>query len=387
MGNFKDTIGFALMGLGGGLSRQDFVGNYLDYEKEQEKDYQQEYYRSLVDPNYQPGNIEPGAAEGGVRPESMEGGGSPYVEQAGQGMPPQGLGGMSVGGGVTPQDFLQGGAGSINQELQGGRQAALGGGQNPFAFPEQRLDPRFGTKAQAFAKVTPQDEAQKTVWETREKKWAEFQEKVAESKVASQHNFELVSQNMYDLSTLLAGALDEGGAGNKWKSFKAGLAREGWMPEDKAKNYRQSSAVYGKRIEIIAKMFPMLTQQIGKEGSIRLIESIFSRIGQTIPDLHNAPEISIDEMGATIESMYRVQRALEQLDLTDFDFSDPTQQKAFEDRVISAKDALEIKGTEKRLLDEMKKGATQPIQNWIEKRDSKKSGKASQGYKDKYGLR
>jgi hypothetical protein len=192
---------------------------------------------------------------------------------------------------------------------------------------------------------------------------------VEQSKSVSEYNLSLVSENMNDMASVLADAYREGGAGNKLKSSISSAARGGWLPERTAELYPQSAAFPGKKFEIISKAFPMLTQQIGKEGSVRLIESIFSKFGQSLPGTETAPKLAVSEMQATIMSMYRVRRAMENINMDAFDLNTDAGKNSFANKVVSIANNIEIKGEEKEALDLLTQKALKPLTDYIAERD------------------
>jgi len=110
-----------------------------------------------------------------------------------------------------------------------------------------------------------------------------------------------------------------------------------------------------------------------------LIESIFSKIGKTLPDLFTAPKLASTEMEATVESMYRISRALEQTDINGYNLKDKDGINNFVNDISKITQDIEITGEEKKLLDDLKNKATEPIRGYIKRRDTG-------NLKSKYGL-
>lgn len=207
----------------------------------------------------------------------------------------------------------------------------------------------------------------------------ESQKKLAginESKFVGQYNMGLVSSNMYDLSNLLVGAYEEGGAGNVYKALKGRAAMEGLGTQEWNDKFPNAAAVFGKRVEIISKLFPMLTQQIGKEGSVRLIESVFKKLGKTIPDLQTSPNLAISEMEASVQSMYRIQKALVDINPADFDLTTEKGQKDFTEVVASQTNKIQLSKEDKKQLEALMEQSTQPL------RDYKRNGNKRMQYFD-----
>ena len=98
-------------------------------------------------------------------------------------------------------------------------------------------------------------------------------------------------------------------------------------------NYDAAGTYMGKRGELILKMFPMFTQQLGKEGSIRLIVSVLDLIGVTIPDLHTPEKMARRQYEGTLNSLYEVRRTLDSINLDEYDLTKPGSKKDFQESV------------------------------------------------------
>lgn len=341
---FMNMLGHVAMGIGGGLTGHDYLGTFYKWKEAQEEkektDWEEEYYKSAaLGEGYEPPNrgVVPSTAVSQIAPPVM-----PSVNRVGA------VPSVAEGASQAFQDYLG----------------------------KPQLKPQFGAIGKKYAGYDP---LEITAPQETTKRQIEFMSDVGKSKITNKTNLNLVAGNMFDLSNWLTKAYKEGGAGSKYKAFAANLAREGWLPEGMSEKFASSAAVFGKRFEIIGKMFPMITQQLGKEGSVRLIESIFSRIGKTIPDLHTAPKLAVKEMEATVESMYRISRALEQVDLSGYNLKNSAQMKSFIDDIAKVTNELEVTGEERKLLNRLKSKSTEPIRDYIKGRDTK-------SLKDKYGL-
>ena len=253
--------------------------------------------------------------------------------------------------------------------------------QQSIAPPGQlaRIDPRGqgiipadappGLAQQGLEQI---QKANINVLEAGEKEAIKTKQEVKASQLSSQFNLNLVVENMYDLGTLLVDAYKEGGAGNILNKGKTLLAMQGVGPASVTEMFRASSTIPGKRIEIISKIFPTLTEQIGKAGSVRLIESVFNRLGQSLPDLQTPPALALDQMDATIQTMYRVNRALESIDLEEFDLTTLPGEANFHERVFREAAELRIEGSEKDALEALKDAALAPIREYMNERDANK---------------
>ena len=283
---------------------------------------------------------------------TLQGGGSPQVFMTPSGTP-------IIGGQVTPPA-------SVSAPVQP---------INTTGIPPVGLSPMFGTEAKKYLGQTPESKITQDIYSTSEKEKVKamvgMDKDISKSKLSNKYNLKLISGNMYDLSNWLVKAYKEGGGGNRLKSMTAGIAREGLLPEKIAERYANSAANYGKRFEIIGKMFPMLTQQLGKAGSVRLIQSVFEKISRTLPDLYTAPKLAVKEMEASVESMYRISRALEQINLSKYNLKNKNQQKMFIKDMADLTNQIEITGEEKKVLNGLKAKATEPIRQYVQQRDSK----------------
>lgn len=187
------------------------------------------------------------------------------------------------------------------------------------------------------------------------------------SKKTSSYNLDLVAQNVYDLGNLMVKSWDEGGAGDAVKKIKTQLASKGIVIGSQDQ-YKSSAAVIGKRVEFVSKMMPMLTQQIGKEGSVRLVESIFSKLGQTIPDEATPPKLAREQMYQSLLSAYRTRRALEQTDLKGIKNYSPEQFNAFAADVANRTSQIELTGDERLAFENMASKSLAPLDKYYAKK-------------------
>jgi len=187
------------------------------------------------------------------------------------------------------------------------------------------------------------------------------------SKRSSSYNLDLVAQNMYDMGDVLAKSWEQGGAGNLLKKGLTKAAQKGFVIGD-AQSYKSSGSLVGKRTEIVSKMLPMLTQQIGKEGSVRLVESIFTKLGQTIPDEATPPELAKDQMIQSILSMYRTRRALEQIDTKGIKDMGDDKLDSFATEIAMKAGQIELTPKEQESLDELINKSLKPLNKYYYKK-------------------
>lgn len=245
----------------------------------------------------------------------------------------------------------------------------FGGGVQPPTQPTFGGQPKLTVKSyeQKMGRLQPKDiiDIEGVAQEEIGKKKAEFVADLSKSKATNLYNLNLVADSARDLSQWLVEGYKEGGAGNIYKAGLTSVAAKGFLPEDMASKFSKSGSIVGKRTEMLMKMFPLLTQQLGKEGSIRLIESVLARIGQTLPDTFTPPAMAREQMAGTLQSLYRVQRAMETIDLSQVDFSNPNNLDNFSKQVAYQSSRIPIVGEEMEVLKGMINTAVEPLNDYI----------------------
>lgn len=148
--------------------------------------------------------------------------------------------------------------------------------------------------------------------------------KLAEGERAAARSLAVVSTTLNDFSKIIVGAFDEGGFGDIIKAGKTALKQRfagGLATEELV----DTSKIPGKKVEIITKMMPLLTQQGDKPGSVRLVSTVFERLSDSLPGANKrgdfrGNDISLQEargmMSETIKSMLRFAQAINSLDIT-----------------------------------------------------------------------
>lgn len=134
----------------------------------------------------------------------------------------------------------------------------------------------------------------------------QFKKQAGQAQATS--SFQIVSKTLQDLGTDLVSSWEEGSGGSLSNSLKTKavlkLGRDSKnIGLDPAK-FVAGGKISGKRTEFLTKVMPILTQQGDKQGSVRLITTVFEKLGLTIPDLNTAPEIARGQIEATIQSMF-----------------------------------------------------------------------------------
>lgn len=118
---------------------------------------------------------------------------------------------------------------------------------------------------------------------------------------------EAVTSAMGRLAEGWVEAYEEGGVGNILAEKVSDIATR--VGGDVGDKYRKTSALPGLKTEIVARMMPILTQQGEKEGSVRLVESVFRKLEETLPKKFSGPGAARDQMAATINNMYGFTKA------------------------------------------------------------------------------
>jgi len=168
------------------------------------------------------------------------------------------------------------------------------------------------------------DNPEYKLWEEGQKSVLKERSKMGEGKRAAERSLSVVSTTLNDFSKVLVGAYDEGGFGDIIKASKTALKQKfagGLATEELV----ETGKIPGKKVEIITKMMPLLTQQGDKPGSVRLVSTVFERLSDTIPGANRRADVkgndvSLQEargmMEETIKSMLRFAQAIQALEIT-----------------------------------------------------------------------
>lgn len=203
---------------------------------------------------------------------------------------------------------------------------------------------------------------------------------VIKGKLVNTNNLNLLSGVVRDLSQVYADAFEEGGAGGIIQKTVAGLATKvGDLPEsfgledpEIGGKFAASGAFPGKRMELILKMMPMLTQQATKaEGSVRIITGVLDALGMTIPELGTAPATADRQLTESLLTFYRFARSAEQLGMSideAFQGRDPNtlsqdEITSWAQSVASQSASIIIEGEEQKSLDSFIEQSLEPIRN------------------------
>lgn len=156
----------------------------------------------------------------------------------------------------------------------------------------------------------PQYKSAINVQEKRQLGDLEAEQKKRGADVMRQSSAHMIGGGMKRLSDAWVGAFKEGGVGNIGRDlFYTQVAeRVGGGLQDK---YPITASLPGLKTEIVAKMMPLLTQQGDEKGSVRLVESIFRKLEQTLPSGQTGPKSAKSMMEATIRNQYGVVKAFQ----------------------------------------------------------------------------
>jgi len=150
------------------------------------------------------------------------------------------------------------------------------------------------------------------------------QAKLAEGQRAAERSLSVVSTTLNDFSKVLVGAYDEGGFGDIIKASKSAL-KQRFAGGLATQELVETGKIPGKKVEIITKMMPLLTQQGDKPGSVRLVSTVFERLADSLPGANRRADvkgndISLQEsrgmMEETMKSMLRFAQAIQSLGIT-----------------------------------------------------------------------
>lgn len=221
----------------------------------------------------------------------------------------------------------------------------------PASTPPQVLQEALGaaTKSSIAIRQAGETEAIRT------------KQAVKESQLSSQFNLNLTAETAHDISEILVAAYREGGAGNIVREGISRMVMQGVGTDEFLERYKESASFPGKKIEILSKLFPVLTQQIGKEGSVRLVESVFTKLGQSLPHLRTPSGAAVTQLKASIQTMFRINRALESINLDEFDLTTKAGEANFIERVVRETKRIKLSPYEAKALKDMQDTALSPL--------------------------
>lgn len=156
------------------------------------------------------------------------------------------------------------------------------------------------------------------------KKTAEDMSKLGSAKRMTEQSLRGISTEVYDYSQLIADAYDEGGFGDVFGAGNAAL-RQRFLGGIGTKGLSKTGAIPGKKVELITKLMPILTQQGDKPGSVRLVATVFDYLSGSAPGANQrmdvrGNDVSLPEakemLKQTVMSMLRYAEATNRLGIT-----------------------------------------------------------------------
>ena len=329
------------MGIGGGLTGQDYLGTFYKWKESQEEKEPSAFEKYM---DFKLGE------EGGREPTS---------------------------GVLEPSSGEQLSTSIDLDPIAGNAQRAF----TNFRRPQLSRD--FGTEGKAFAGYDPFDvvdyKAGVDIATAGATGKIKEMQKLSSSLKTGEYNFSLVGENIHDLASIYSDALSEGSVGNVYKNKFSDLAMVGTFGSELQTKFNAKPRMVGKITEILTKMMPMFTQQIGKEGSVRLVTTVFDALKKTVSGGQFYASQTRGMMEETIRSMYRVVRALDNLGVN----AEVVKGKGagFENFVLKAADNIKIVGKEKEALDKFMNEALSPLDKHIKGKVGKQT-KADKEYEE-----
>lgn len=181
---------------------------------------------------------------------------------------------------------------------------------------------------------------------------------------------ESVAGAMGRLAKGWADAYQEGGVGRADKDIwaRANIRFGG----DRGDKYRKTSALPGLKTEIIARMMPLMTQQGDKEGSVRLVESVFRKLEETLPKGYSGPGAARDQMSTTMENMFGFAKAFHDLGIgaDQVNAMSDEQFSEYIGALETAKNRVTFAPQEKKVLNQITKKTLAPIDQILNKNAS-----------------
>lgn len=132
----------------------------------------------------------------------------------------------------------------------------------------------------------------------------------AQSVATDAANLNMLTSTFKNLMDNYDQASKEGLAGSKFDKMKADYAQsplfKGTEKIAAPNGISGAAAFVANRNELITKMQPMLSQQFGKAGSNRIMESLLNLAGKEIGNLDNPREVVQARTAATLKNFYRI---------------------------------------------------------------------------------
>lgn len=178
----------------------------------------------------------------------------------------------------------------------------------------------FGIKSARIGGITlgeqPLDEYTKanlSVAEDMTKKLKEQQVRAGESVSRDAANLNMMMGVFKNAMSTYDSAAKGGLAGNVYKKMLADAITGGKIDEKwaikagiKPDTIKSAAAFTSARNEMMTRMQPILSEQFGKEGSMRIMESLLNLAQQEIPDLSAGRNTYAGKVSGTLKNFYRM---------------------------------------------------------------------------------
>jgi hypothetical protein len=98
-----------------------------------------------------------------------------------------------------------------------------------------------------------------------------------------------------------------------------------------------------------------------------MIESVFQKLGSSYPNDKTPPELAPEQMRQSLLSMYRINRAMTNLNIKDFQLTKESGQKDFIKRVVEETKNIELSPEEQKVFDEFAGKILKPVNDFNRK--------------------
>lgn len=309
-----------------------------------------------------------------------------------------------INAGLSPKDVGDRYSASLQQKQRfgGGRQipsvsggGVPGGTQIPsggnlgFGGQGGTQIPSVRTMTEKFDPVTgePLDVTNIDAMAEREKivARAKRDENIVGAQMNTINNLDLISGASYELARTYADAVREGGMGDIISSVKSKTARKIGNPMGLqiGSHFPASNAYPGQITELVSRIMPLLTQQGDQPGSVRLVESIFTRMVGSFPSENIDPVSGRRMIEQTLRNLYRFARASHRLGISQEngmvidhntgEVIDPMnvsfdKRQSLLNRVQNLASTIKLEGEEQEALDSLVSEVLSPIDELIQER-------------------
>lgn len=207
-------------------------------------------------------------------------------------------GGMQPNPGQEPQPEEQSNIRMMNQD------------EAPPMFIEK---PKGKNKYGIMEYETIENPAYKRWEKEQDEEYKQSREGKRGEQIASR-NIETVASAARRLSETYRDAFREGGVGSLGNKMKSGASL--FLGGEMGQKFPATAALSGQKTEVITKMMPMLTQQGDKEGSVRLVSTVFDKLMKTLPEDNTPPDPAKRMITETIRNMFGFAKAMKQMGIT-----------------------------------------------------------------------